>query len=278
MHLPGLSFRSVISPLLKLAVLGVFTAILGWALVPAPKAYVQGGVGKFYLQPATGTMTTGTNFAVDVMMNTGGRVISASTFRVVYTGSDLQVVSIDLNTALSGWSVFYSGSPTSAGQTQIELMAGNTTTTGYSTATDVKIATITLRANAAFSNKALTFDLTQTQMLLKSDGVTDILGTATGGSYSATGGAAAPVATPTPTPTPTPDLSATPTPTPTATPTPGAGATPTPTPDVGIGGGETTQPVATQQQPVSGSAQNLAFVMIAGIILLASGMAIRRKS
>ena len=272
---------------------GVFLIVLGFilnALRPqTSQAFVAGTPGRLLLAPATGTMSTGQDFTVKVQMNSAGQAISAVQFRITYPGTDLQAVSITGNPALTSanWSFPFSEIKTQGGNTTIELMALNSSTTGYTAAAGTDLATIVFRANTAFSNKAVTFDQTISSILKKSD-ASDILGGFTNGTYSASGGAVAPTPTPTPTPippTPTPPIggtTATPTPTPTPTPTAvpvtdgttTTSTTTTSTTDTSTTTtttGTTGQPEVTQPIPVTASTSQILAIMGAGVALLLTG-------
>lgn len=220
--------HALMSILFVLSIL--FTGYLHSAL-----AYTSGGVGKILVSPNSSTFQTGQTATIDVLFNSSGIAISGVSVRLTFSvpsTPDLQVIQIQPNTALSGWSFPIVSTDTSSGKTTIDIMALNSTTTGYTTNTNTKLATISVKALAPFSAKAISFDQTQTKMLRKSDAA-DIAGTLTNGSYNASGNSINPTATPTNTPTNTPVPTATNTPTPTPTPTPGVGGsavnTPTPT-------------------------------------------------
>lgn len=188
------------------------------------QAYVSGGVGKVKLSPATATIPVGQTKTIDVVFNSDNVFISGVAARITFpvSSNDLIVTGITTNTNLagSGWSFPVSTYSTTDGTTTIDLMAINSTTEGYRTDVNTPLATITLAAQSAFTNKVLTLDQGQTQMLKKSDS-SDIAGTLTNGTYSTSGtDTPTPTATPTNTPTPTPTGTITPTPTPTRTPTP----------------------------------------------------------
>ncbi|MBI2404831.1 hypothetical protein HYV22_01475 [Candidatus Gottesmanbacteria bacterium] len=197
-----------------------------FGITPA-RAFNASGSGKVGLSPATSTLQTGTETPVDIIFNTANTAISGISIRLTFSvpaTPDLQVVRVQ-PASLDGWTFNVNKIYTSGGKTTVDLMALNGTVAGYANNADTKLATITFKATAAFSGKAVTFDQTQTKMLKKSD-ASDILGTLGNGTYNATGATIqttiTPTATPTLTPTPTQSQQQqNTTPTPTPTPTPG---------------------------------------------------------
>jgi len=191
---------------------------------PLPaQAYVSGGAGKLSLSPASATFQTGQSSTVDILYS-NNVVISGIAVRLTFSvpsSLDLKVESVQPNTALSGWSFPVSSTLTSSGTTTIDLMALNSTTTGAAISTNTKLATITFKALAPFTAKAVQFDTTQTKMLKKVD-ASDILGTVTNGLYNASGSVV-------PTETPVPADTATPAPTSTSAPAATATSKPLPT-------------------------------------------------
>lgn len=272
----------------------VFLA-LGLAVVSATPAhaYVTGGPAGLKLNPTSATGTTGQNFTMKVMFTTGGQAISGVAARLTYnvpSTPDLEVVSVTPNAAL-GWSFPVQSAAVSAGKMNVDIMGLTSSAAGYSGTGDIELATITFRASSAFSNKALTFDQSQSQILKKSDAA-DILGSVGTGTVTATGGSVNPI-TPSPTPavTPTPAAAASPTPTPAAGGTTTPSPTPTPTTSTtnnttntdttnavaesaGTGGVSTPQ---TQALPVSGSAGATVAVALTGLALIGGAVIIKIK-
>ncbi len=265
----------------------------------AAQAYVAGGVAKMTLNPSSSTATTGQQFTVQVKLNTGGQTVSGLSARITYpvpATPDLEVVSIAPNNNLGFSFPFTPSSSVSNGKMMIDMAA--VSTTGVTNA-DAVLATITFRANTAFSNKALTFDQSQSMVMRKSDAA-DILGTLTGGTVTASGGNVTPSTPPaaSPTPTPTTSTAVTPTPTPKATPTPTTASTlttPTPTPTSstggsttdtsatgGVGGSNTTDTrttatTQTQPLPVSGSAAVTFGLLGVGFMMVLSAVFLKTR-
>lgn len=239
--------------------------------VNSTHAYVQGGPAALKVSPTSSSATTGQNFTIKVMFTTGGQAITGVAARLTYNvpaSNDLEVVSVTPNSAL-GWSFPVQSSSISGGKMNIDIMGLTSSTTGYTGSGDVELATITLRATSAFSNKALSFDQSQSQILKKSD-ASDILGSLGTATITAAGGSVA-ATTPSPTPTPTPAV-ATPTPTPTTsssttTDTTGTDTTNQIAESAGVGGGGAEVP-QTQSLPVSGTASVTLAVALAGLALV----------
>lgn len=271
--------------------------------VKSSSAYVQGGPASLKLNPATATATTGQNFSMKVMFTTGGQAISGVAARLSYTvptSPDLEVVSVTPNASL-GWSFPVQSAAISGGKMNIDLMGLTSSPTGYSGSGDIELATITFRAASAFSNKALSFDQSQSQILKKSD-ASDILGTLGNAVVSASGGS---VATITPSPSPTPASNpnsgndggsgTTTTTGTTGTGTTGTSGTGTTTStgttgtttsttttnviaeSAGVGGGNVVDTPQTQAMPVSGAASATMAVALTGLALVGGALFMRFK-
>lgn len=204
---------------LPLGIIGIVAVLIAKTLffgstIPA-QAVVSGGTGTIKLSPQSATISVGQEQAIDMTINTAGTAISgiAARLTIPVSGNDAQITAVSGNTDLagSGWSFPIATYTTESGTTTIDIMAINSTVNGYSVSSDTKIATIKLKANSAFSDKALSFDTGMTKMLKKSDG-SDMAAAPTNGNYSTgTGGTTlTPTATSTPTgtqaPTATPTL------------------------------------------------------------------------
>jgi hypothetical protein len=171
----------------------------------------------------------------------------------------------------------------------VDIMGLSSAAAGYSQSGDVELATITFRASSAFSNKALSFSQSQSQILKKSD-ASDILGSVGTATVTATGASTGTI-TPSPTPAATPTPAASPTPTPASG---GTTASPTPTTSTnnsnttnnsttnamadsaGTGGGTVNTP-QTQALPVSGSAGATVAVALSGLALIGGAVFMKMK-
>lgn len=271
----------------------VFLALgLTVATTTSTQAYVTGGPAALKINPTSATATTGQNFTMKVMFTTGGQAISGVAARLTYSvpsTPDLEVVSVTPNAAL-GWSFPVQSAAISGGKMNVDIMGLTSASAGYSGTGDIELATITFRASSAFSNKALSFDQSQSQILKKSDAA-DILGSVGTATVTASGGSVGTI-TPTPTPavTPTP-VAVEPTPTPvvnnetvtttdttTTTTTTDTTTTDTTTAvaeSAGVGGG--TETPQTQALPVSGSAGATVAVALAGLALVGGAVFMKMK-
>lgn len=254
------------------------------------RAYQAGQPGKLTLSPSTYSATTGQNFTIDVKLNTGGQAISGAAMRLTYpvpATPDLEVVSVVQNNSLGLIFPFSPSATVDAGKMVIDAVAMTTAQSGYTSSGDVTLVTITLRANKAFSNKAFTFDQSQSLLTKKSD-ASDVLGTLGTASVTATG-TTVPAATPSPGASPTPTTSSVASPTPTTstgttpTPTTAASTGTTPTPDA-IGGGTvgdttmTTTTTQTQPLPVSGSTTTTLAMIALGFVMVIGAVYVRARN
>ncbi|OGV94198.1 hypothetical protein A3A66_04295 [Microgenomates group bacterium RIFCSPLOWO2_01_FULL_46_13] len=250
-----------------LLILGILVAITGLIagvvlvgrqqLLPK-KAAVIGGVADVWLTPTTQTAEIGgSDFTVDLMMNTEG--VPVSTIQVVleysYDG-DLNrpplemLLPIQTNPLFQGggWSIPIKNYTYQNGTARLEIAILNTTISGFSSTEDTLLASLTFTANSAGTIEVNV--IPEESRISQKSTNEDILGIPSNpvGTYTAgAGGGATPTPTATPTieptptpgvtPTPTPGVTPSPTPTPTATPTSTPTATPTATPTPGTGGG-----------------------------------------
>jgi hypothetical protein len=174
--------------------------------------------GRIFVAPSTGTYPVGTDFDVYVVLTAAQQFAAASAS--VSVSANLQVVSVTPPPALYGPCLFetygsYSQTPTAANPSFAAQYNG-------ASASSCTLYKMTLRPLAAGTG---TVNVGGGSMLAFGSGA-QIFQSATGASFTLTGGGAQPTATPTPVP------SASPTPTPqvppTATPTPQATSTPVP--------------------------------------------------
>jgi hypothetical protein len=214
---PHFQFASAVAVALAVVVLGYY-AIGSFAA----------GAASLYLNPASGTYTTGQVVSVQIMVNTGGQPVNAVQADFTYPASKLQFSSID-----GTGSVMSIDASSTGGNGSVSIARGNTsayTGTGL-------LATVRFTALASGS-APLTFSASSA--VVRSTDNTNVLGTMTGANYTL-----ASPATPTPTPTPTPTAAKTPTPAPgsgSKTPTPAK--TPTPSPTAAAVRSATPTPVA----------------------------------
>jgi len=206
-------------------------------------SFAAGGA-QLYLSPASGTYNTGSQVAVQVMVNTGTDPTNAVQADFSYPTSRLQFVSID-----GTGSAYDIDASSSGGNGTVSIARGKI---GTVTGTAL-IATVRFTVQGTAGSAALSF--LGSSAVVRSTDNANVLGSTVGATYTV---AVPATPTPTPVPTSTPAPTATPktaTPTPkTATPTPAPGTTPkpsstsTPTPVVGgPAGSSTPSPAATTQ-------------------------------
>lgn len=174
------------------------------------QAVTPGGAGRVTITPATNTVFPGATFTSTVKFNTGGQPISGLTLRITYpcgtncttpnldvvnsSGTQTNTVTVDPGIlADAKWQIPVKTVTRANNLVTIDIAAVYNDVTGYSTAADVNLASFILEANSAVTSN-LTFDTTRSVMLTKAEPVTDILGTATGATYTVQNDATAPVA------------------------------------------------------------------------------------
>ncbi len=231
--------------------------ILGLSVLVTPaQAVVSGGAASLSFSPTTVNGSSGQNFTVDIILNTGGVTISGVALRARYQVAsplDLEVVSVETNGSL-GWSFPVKQASVGGGSMNIDIMGLSGSPTGFSSDGAVRVATVVLRPTRAISNKQVSFDATQTQVLRKVDAA-DVLGTTGTLTVNASGSQVTTVTTPPTTP---------PAPTPAPTPNPPQTVTPN------IGGtlidnttGDVTQEQSADVVDVSGSNDDLSSLLSA---------------
>lgn len=181
----------------------VLFLLFGFPSASVVNAYVTGGVAKAGVTPSTATIPTGQTATMDVYFNTNNEIISVVQLQVFFSvpsTPDLEVVQVQPNTALTGWTFSVYSHKTEGGKTTIDLAALPPFLDGYRTSADTKLATVVLKATAPFTNKSIQFTQSLSKITRKSDAV-DILGTLATATYQASGGGSV-QNTPTPTPTP----------------------------------------------------------------------------
>lgn len=177
------------------------------------KAVTPGGAGKVSVSPATKTVYPPSTFPVTVKFNTGAtpQAISSLTFRLVFNcggncqtspaldvvdGSGAPANSVTIEPAISGdlkWAIPVKSVTRSATQITVDVSAIYNSISGFSSSSDVNLVSFNLKASSPVVAN-LAFDSARSVMLLKSNGSTDILGTATGATYTVQNDTAAPSA------------------------------------------------------------------------------------
>lgn len=159
--------------------------------------FVSGGSGKIFLAPDEISFQTGTTQSVNLVVNSNGQAISGVAARINVPGAtDIEVVKIS-PASIPGWTFPVMHASPEENQLTIDILALNTSTSGYATTSDTTLVSIEMRSLTAFSNKQANFDQTKTKMLKKSD-AGDIVGTLGTVSLSAQGTSATQVNDPPP--------------------------------------------------------------------------------
>lgn len=171
-----------------------------------------GGTATISISPESGQFEVGEEFEVDVSFNPKGISISTIAVRLSYTfeGGDPEIlaktpqISSDL-LSTGDWACPIKKVDIGNSIVNIDISCAYTTTTGFSSESNVLLATIPFTAKEETTNPVnLEFDTIQSIITQKSD-ASDILLTPTStGSYSVgSSGTSLQTTTPTPTPTPT---------------------------------------------------------------------------
>ncbi len=220
----------------------IFFLLLFFVSASSANGYVAGGVAKASLSPATASIPVGQTSTVKVMFNTLGVKISGVSLKLSFTSTanDLELVSA-VKDSTSGLTFPFEPVVTSSGGvTTIVIEAIDFSTSGYSNSSNTPLATLTLKANTAFTGRAIQFSQADSKILDKAE-AKDILGSLTNGTYAGT--------TVTTTVTTTPTVTETVAPTATVTTT--VTTTPTVTETVAPTATVTTSPTATVTETVA---------------------------
>lgn len=247
------------------------------------EAAVPGGISEVFVTPSTKTAQAGDTFPVDISFSTGGETISAIAIQLQYsyTGAQppVEVTDIAVNsdlTSTSEWSFPVKKIEDLGGQIQIRIAAINLSTTGYSSSTDTKVATLNLKANAP-GTITMEFDPQESKITQKTTAEDILLIPVSTGVYTVNGEVGGPADTPTPTVTGTSSGAS-----PTATPQAGSSTSPTPTPSPASQSstatptrvsesGATNTPTPVQELIEAGSTETTMVLAIAGLIFIVIG-------
>jgi len=157
------------------------------------------GIGSISLSPSTSDIAVDSVFPVAINFQTGGVSISSLVMRLIfdYSGATPELNVVDAsgnlankvfpNSALSNdWNFSVNSVTRASSKVTIDLAALNTNPSGFSSSTQTNLATMYLKAGSvpATNPVVLTFDMTKTRMLAKNDPTQDILGSASGASYT----------------------------------------------------------------------------------------------
>jgi hypothetical protein len=223
------------------------------------EAAVPGGQAQVSVSPNTGNFEIGDTVTTQVDFNTGGIASSGVAIRLSYpfTGAspEVSVSSIEVNQELlatGDWTCPTQRATQQGGNVLIDIGCANTSAQGFTSTSNVKLATIQMRVNRTPNSNpvVLRFDPSLSVITRRSDNNDILLIPQSQGSYTiALGGAEATPTTAQSTGTPTPTTRVTSTPTTTKTPTPTKTVTSTGT----ITATKTPTPTSEEEETVSSS-------------------------
>ncbi len=207
----------VVLSILGIAAILIFGATVAALLTPTRlggKAVSSGQPGRFIITPATTTVYPGPTFGSTIKFNTGGKAISSMALRITYpcgtscatpnldavTGTGAQATTVTLDAGFLAdpkWQVpvktISRGPSFAPNSVVIDIAAIYNDVAGYTSTVDNNLAAVTFKANSAVS-APLVFDTTESVMLTKAEPVIDVLGTATGATYTVQNDTVAPSA------------------------------------------------------------------------------------
>jgi len=238
------------------------------------KASSPGGTATVSLNPQNGQFNVGDDFSVTVSFNPQGQLISAIAVRLSYTfeGSDVelsaQTPQISQTLLSSGnWTCPIKEVDIGNSIVNIDISCINTSTTGFTSSSDILLATIPFTAEEETSSPvSLEFDSIQSIVTQKSDASDVLLTPTSSGSYSVVSSADS-------------KISESPTPTPTATTTVTSSSSPTPTPtnsnsDSTVSTTPTPTPTAPADLPQSGVTLPTIIALATATVLLGLSLAV----
>jgi hypothetical protein len=247
---------------------------------PRKKASTPTGASTVRMSPSSGTFTVGEEIPVTVYFNPSGESISGVAVRLTYpySGISPEIIAsepVASSTLLSSgeWSCpVRTVSTTGIGEVQIDISCVNSSSAGFSSTTDVALATFSLSPSEVPYDNPLTvsFDTTLSVITQKDSGA-DILLTPSGTSVftisqALAEGSPSPSASPTESPQASPSSSPTASPT---SPTPSSTATATPTSSPTSTPSASSSPVSTPPPvPVSGISLPTSLGVALGMLLL----------
>lgn len=156
---------------------------------PQSRAAVSGGTATVSMSPATATVNVGDTLPVKLYFNTNGEAVQIVTMRVTYSysGSSPEVsasaLAIDSDFLVNGngdWTCSVQSIDSTAPDVNVDVSCANTNIAGFTSTSDVQIASFDLKATAVPSSNPLTvkFDPSNSRIRKKSDN-SDILLTPT---------------------------------------------------------------------------------------------------
>lgn len=297
-----MSLKKLIVPLILVALFVVMIPVTTWIVSQRQElrksASTPTGVVTVRLDPSVASAALGSNFApVAIKINPQGTSFSSLQVYVIfsYSGNTPPLSVIDDDSSSPGQQIQNSLSSLTVLTNTVTVNQTAKTVTigfagyfnpqslpgGFTSSSEVTIATIHFLAAAAVNQQTVSFDPTLSKIIAKGgqyDAQDVLLTPGNTGSFTVT--SSAPTASPTPsaTPTATPTASPTPSSTPTATPSPSQ--TPTPTPS------QTATPTAAPANPAptpkptlpdSGVTETTLLLTILGVGLLGLGVLLAPK-
>jgi hypothetical protein len=190
--------KKVRTPYILSALCTVVFFLFIHALPDSVSAFTSGGTATMTVSPASGTLSIGQDYTVDVLFNTKNIPVSSMQFRLLVpvVGSDIEVVRTEYNTGISGCSSVLATSKMVSDVIQVDVASVCVSVTGFSTNKNTKIASIIVKAKNGFSSKTIQFEQSESY-IYKKDGAVDILGSTTNGSFATSGIGGPQILTPT---------------------------------------------------------------------------------
>ena len=246
------------------------------------EASVPGGEATVTLSPQTTNKNVGETFPVTVSFNTSGVAIQAVAVRLMYpySGDLPEVLTSNLQISpvlqtTGDWTCPVKNVTPESNKVNIDVTCVNTSVAGFSSSTNIQLATFNLTANSLpVSNPViLTFDSAKSIITRKSNGEDVLLIPTSSTSYTIAGSQAT---TPPATATPTTSAASTPTSSPKSTATVKATSTATPTTSSTASGSATPSPFipGTGAGPDSGVSAPTLFGIGMGALLLMMAVAL----
>ncbi|MCX7928382.1 MAG: hypothetical protein N2558_01700 [Patescibacteria group bacterium] len=172
------------------------------------KAAVSRGQANVYITPATGNFNVGDTISTEIKFNTSGIPISGIAVKLVYpfTGvfPEVSVTSIQIDQeflSTGDWTCPTQNATQQGGNVLIDIACANTSSSGFSTNSDFKLATIQFRVNRVPSNNpfVLRFDPSESVITRRIDNQDILLIPQSQGTYTILSSSNNPSETATPT-------------------------------------------------------------------------------
>lgn len=147
--------------------------VFAFAGVPRAEAVVAGGQGRLYLQPNAQKLKTGTQFSVDIYLDTKGAPVNAVEVKLTYPKTRLACVS---QKADPTWDISFYPAPCANGVADI-VVGQFSNVTGV-----VRVGTLTFTAGPVLGKALIKFD--PKSGAINPNTQMDIVGVAKGGTYT----------------------------------------------------------------------------------------------